>query len=219
MAETDLRATGHRLFLEAPRHREQEVLRYLAILGPALGGFLWLAMKYPKDVTAVTFHVAAIALQGLMLLGAWYGAALGYNYRCITMLLSKEEKSPDLADAALEAWADAPGGSGDRTTLGHYFRWARRWPWLSNRPWCFPPELVAVFWWAFLICTAFLTLATVAICDWGWPVGLTVICGAGAFVLSLVAPWHFGKKLRSVREKEASKPATGPEENNHERRS
>jgi hypothetical protein len=32
----------HKLLLEALRHREQEIVRYLAILGPALGGFVWL---------------------------------------------------------------------------------------------------------------------------------------------------------------------------------
>ncbi|MFB3894514.1 MAG: hypothetical protein ACE15C_21135 [Phycisphaerae bacterium] len=204
MANEDVRTTRHQLFLEALRHREQEVFHYLAILGPALGGFVWLATKYPKDITAVTFCVAAIALEGLLVLGAWYCAALGYNYRCITMLLSKEEKALGLTSAALESWADAPGTLGDRTTLGHYFGWVRGWAWLSNRPWCFPPELVVVFWWAFLVCTAFLTVATVAICDWGWPVGFTVICGVSAFILSIVAPWHFGKKLRSVRDQEAA---------------
>jgi len=32
----------HKTFLEALRHREQEILRYIAILAPALAGFIWL---------------------------------------------------------------------------------------------------------------------------------------------------------------------------------
>lgn len=32
----------HKLLLEALRYREQEIFRYLAIPGPALGGFVWL---------------------------------------------------------------------------------------------------------------------------------------------------------------------------------
>ena len=35
----------HKMFLEALRHREQEIVRFLAILGPALGGFIWLIGK------------------------------------------------------------------------------------------------------------------------------------------------------------------------------
>ena len=209
-SENEIRVMRHQLFLEALRHREQEVFRYLAILGPALGGYVWLATKYPKDISPATFCLAAIALQGLLLLGAWYSAALGYNYRCITLQLSKEEKSLSVADTVLKAWSDEPGGWGDRTMLGHYFHWARRWPWLGNQAWCFPPELVSVFWWAFLMCNAFLTLATLLICDWGWPVVLTISCGAVAFLLSLIGPRHFGKKLRSVRDKETAEVGTTP---------
>lgn len=32
----------YRLFLEALRHREQEIFHYLTILGPALGSFGWI---------------------------------------------------------------------------------------------------------------------------------------------------------------------------------
>lgn len=32
----------HKLLLEALRHREQEIFRYLGILVPTFGGFIWL---------------------------------------------------------------------------------------------------------------------------------------------------------------------------------
>ncbi len=44
----------HQLFLEALRHREQEIFRYLAILGPALGGFMWLIQSEASNGVVVT---------------------------------------------------------------------------------------------------------------------------------------------------------------------
>ena len=45
----------HKTFLEALRHREQEILRFIAILAPALGGFIWLLNEVNLESEKGTF--------------------------------------------------------------------------------------------------------------------------------------------------------------------
>ena len=89
----------HRLFLEALRHREQEIFHYLAILGPALGGFGWIL--YNRIGRQVEFAVGTIFVIALLLLGALYSLALGYNYRYIVLELAKLETVLKIKDAML----------------------------------------------------------------------------------------------------------------------
>jgi len=201
----------HRLFLEALRHREQEVLRYLAILGPALGGFVWLLTKFPREIGVDAFCASAIGLQGLLLLGAWYVAALGYNYRYLTFQLSKEEQALEVAGTVLAAWPRKLEQWKERTKLGHYIRWFResRCPRLHNLSWCFPPEIICVFWWAFMTSIAYLTAVTAVVSTsvtgtFGCAAAVTVVLGVASLGLCLFALWHFGRKLRAVCETEAA---------------
>ncbi len=69
----------HQAFLEALRHREQEILRYLAILGPALGGFIWLLTLdlSSKAHMPTVFAAGSLALSDADLatrLAAWRAA-------------------------------------------------------------------------------------------------------------------------------------------------
>lgn len=95
----------HQLFLEALRHREQEVLRYLVIIGPALGGFVWLMSKYPEEIDVRVFCLGSVGLMFIMLLGACYCIALGYNYRIITFQIANEEKNMRVVKTVLSALA------------------------------------------------------------------------------------------------------------------
>jgi hypothetical protein len=82
----------HKTFLEALRHREQEILRFIAILAPALGGFIWLLiLNDKKEVSLCVFSFGAIGVLFLLWVGAVYSLALGYNYRCITLQVAKLE--------------------------------------------------------------------------------------------------------------------------------
>ena len=217
MANDDVRAMRHRLFLEALRYREQEVFRYLAILGPALGGFLWLLTKFPREIGLEMFCAAAIGLQGILLFGAWYVAALGYNYRYLTFQLSKEEQAFGVAGTVLGAWPRTPEQWKERTKLGHYAPWFREslCPRLHNLSWCFPPEIICVFWWAFVASIAYLTAVTAivsmsATSTFGSAAGITVALGLASVGMCLVAPWHFGRKLRAVCKTEDSTRAEHP---------
>lgn len=173
----------HQLMLEALRHREQEIFQYLAILGPALGGFVLL---YVKEVGADAFVVGTIGVLLLLLLGAWYSLTLGYNFRYITLELAKLETILGVRDAMLIGWP--------RTKE----EFLNRFKTCCDIPWCTPPEMIKVFWWAFLIGVLGI-LASI----WFLPTTLDekhqhLIIGLaiGCFAIGFLAPIHFGRKLQ-----------------------
>jgi hypothetical protein len=188
-------------FLEALRHREQEVFRYLVIIGPALGGFVWMLSKYdakPPEIDVRTLCIGSLGLVLLLLLGTWYCASLGYNYRYLTFQLMKIERELNLAHTLL-GWPRRPRDMMDRSKLGHYLKLFLRnkRSGLYRFPWCFPPGLIGVFWWAFVIGIVFLTTAAACTvresCCW---VGTTIGVGIGCLVVALLGPILHGRKFR-----------------------
>lgn len=177
----------HRLLLEALRHREQEILRYLAILGPALGGFVWL-MHYGSGNKGV-FTVGMMGVLLLLLLGAIYSLALGYNYRYIVLELAKLETLLRIRDAMLAGW---PRSRQD--FLGRYK--------LCGIPWCTPPEVIKVFWCAFLAGAAGVTVTAWTYKPEALVLWLVVLTGTVCFFVGLLAPICFGFKLRKQCSKE-----------------
>lgn len=175
MDESDVLGKMHELLLQALRSREQEVFKYLGILGPALGGFGWLL--YAKHVDDRLFVAGTIGVLLLLLLGAQYSLALGYNYRYITLQLAKIETQLSVKKAMLRGWPKCPEA----------FRRYKR---------CYPPEVICVFWLAFVVGIFVVTLAACilkwqdAVGFWVAPVG-TICFVAGAFC----SPRSFGSKL------------------------
>ena len=200
----ELYKTRHKLFLEALRHREQEVLKYLVIIGPALGGFVWLSSKYPKDIDIGTFCMASIGLMSVLLLGASYCIALGYNYRIITFQIAKEERNMGTLGKVLDAWPRTLDDWFERTKLGHYFPFPKQYrdSKMSEWAWCFPPEIICVFWYAFLVGIVYMTVAT---CILSTSVSATLTMAVLGFLflcVSLLTPHIYGRKLRNVCQKE-----------------
>jgi hypothetical protein len=186
--------TLHPLMLEALRSREQEIFKYLTILGPALGGFAWLlhdTIAAKPDQAAIQipfiFVPGTLATLLLLLLGAVYSLALGYNYRYITLLLAKLECVLGVRDAMLLGWPKSRCEFLDAYTIWCFV------------PWCTPPEVIKPFWYAFVF--SILGVATTAAAyiraqkAWGfWAVALAGIsCFLTAWILY---PIHFGCKLR-----------------------
>lgn len=124
----------HKALLEALRHREQEILRYLAFVGPALAGFIWLlSLEYEKNAWA--FFVGTVGIIFLLFLGACYSLALGYNFRYLTLQMAKIE-SPlglNIVGQILNGWPRNKAGFGKYTH------------------WCYPPGIILTFWVACLI--------------------------------------------------------------------
>ena len=81
----------HKTFLEALRHREQEILRFIAILAPALGGFIWLLKDIVDGGETVVFVIGTVGVLFLLLVGSLYSLTLGYNYRYLILQLAKLE--------------------------------------------------------------------------------------------------------------------------------
>lgn len=188
MAGPSAKENMHQLFLEALRHREQEIVPYLAIIGPALGGFIWLLGLDEKK--AYVFVVGTIGVQFLLLVGAVYSLALGYNYRYITLELAKLEAEMGMTTAVLTGWPRSPVEFRNRYTL------------CGIIPWCTPPEIIKVFWSAFLLAIAGVSVAAYrfspAVCDLVPPIPI-IISGTGVFCLAmawLFYPYWFGRKLR-----------------------
>jgi hypothetical protein len=170
----------HGLFLEALRHREQEIFNYLAILGPALGSFGW--VLYYRSGHEVEFTCVTLVVIALLLLGAIYSLALGYNYRYIVLELAKLEAVLKIRNAMLLGW---PRSRQD---------FLSRYKLLFHVPWCTPPEIIRVFWWAFLAAIGLVTIIAYKLTDHyhNW----IFWCGLLSFVLGFILfPIYYGCKF------------------------
>jgi hypothetical protein len=177
----------HKLFLETLRHREQDVVRYLAILGPALGGFVWL-LNLGTGVVVV-FIAGTVGVLLLLLLGAFYSLALGYNFRYIILEVAKLEALLKIRDAMLVGWPRSRKDFLDR------YNW-------HGIPWCTPPEIIKGFWWAFLV--GIIGVAVTACIYKPDTLVRQVVIPTGAVCLLVggLLPIWFGRKLRMICEKE-----------------
>ena len=183
--------------LEALRHREQEILRFIAILVPALGGFVWLLKQsLTNEYESYVFIVGTLGIQLFLLLGAVYSLALGYNFRQITFQLAKLESEPclDISQYMLNGWPRRPEIFAKR--YGKY---------------CTPPEIIKVFWLAFIMVIIGITI-TVTCLVFKKDLFTTneyegiLLIGWGVFccIISLIAPIHYGHKIKDHADKEPS---------------
>ena len=172
----------HQLLLEALRHREQAIIRYLAILGPALGGFIWLMQ--PENYNLKVFIFGTISVLILLLLGAIYSLALGYNYRYIVLELAKLETALSIEKSMLKGW---PRKRKD------FFKRYR----LMNIPWCLPPEIIKVFWMTFIIGIVGVTVAACAYNPKTLIPWVVAPIGSLSLFLGLITPYLYGRKLES----------------------
>jgi hypothetical protein len=175
----------HKTFLEALRHREQEILRFIAILAPALGGFVWLLFKLNLESTngAFTFAVGTVGVLFLLLVGGVYSLALGYNYRIITFQLAKlEAKALKIRELVLVSWP---------RTLEGFERYKH----------CYPPEIIKVFWLAFSVCMVgvMLTVILVHLPNKNWHIkAVILLIGTVCLITLLKGPRWYGVKFEKA---------------------
>lgn len=181
--------TMHEQLLEALRHREQEIFRYLAILVPALGGFVWLIYQ---NVDLFLFTVGTVGVLLLLLLGAVYSLALGYNYRYITLQLAKIESKLGINESTLVDWP--------KTSEKFLERYK-----LCGIPWCTPPEIIKVFWIAFqlgilgVMIVAFIHIMS---CLHIYHITIIIITGIMCLLIGILLPICYGNKLKKLSEAE-----------------
>lgn len=179
----------HKILLETLRSHEQAILRYLSIYLSIWWGVFWVITSKPVT-DKVVFNVGIIGVFLLFSLGAIYTLALGYSYRYLTFQLTKVEEKLGIREVTLAAW---PKSVDD---------FLRRYKLLGCIPWCTPPEIIKVFWIAFLVgifganITPYFPLKR----ELNWIVVVISVC---CLLLScVVVPIIYGCKLKNVLEKE-----------------
>ena len=102
-----------KLYLEALRSRENEVLQFIVIIASALGGFSWLLgglvsgqPHFSADALQL-FIFGVLAILLLLSLGAMYTLALGYNYRSMLLQIRKLEEALKVNEVVLCSWSTA----------------------------------------------------------------------------------------------------------------
>ncbi|RJQ40142.1 MAG: hypothetical protein C4550_04090 [Nitrospiraceae bacterium] len=169
----------HKLFLEALRHREQEIFQYLALLAPALGGFIWLIHKKVDDDL---FVVGTLSVIFLLFVGVIYSLSLGYNYRYLTLQLAKLEARLEVTDFMLTGWPRTP-----EEFLSRYK--------FMSIPWCTPPEIIKIFWIAFMVGIVGVTDAVSLLKPDVKGFYFVVITGIVSIIIGLISPIYYGVKL------------------------
>lgn len=183
----------HKSLLDSLRQREQEILQYIAILAPALGGFIWLLAEFYERGNAFVFLIGTVGIVFFLLVGAIYSIALGYSHQCFILQLTKIEKESclNIQQHILKAWPKNAKDVSEKCLL--------------KIPWCMPPEVIKVFWAGFVVAISGITGVSVYICcvqkvDGCW---ILLLSGLLAFTLALLAaPIWFGCKIQKVCENE-----------------
>ena len=179
----------HKTFLEALRHREQEILRFIVILAPALGGFIWLLNLESKNGTFI-FTVGTLGILFLLLVGAVYSLALGYNFRYVTLQIAKMESDYclNIKEFMVNSW--------ERTAD----EWAEKY----KKKRCFPPEIIKVFWLSFVISKLLIVLAATFFLhtkfeNMMWQIFMIISGGLFCFIIAaFFAPFYYGTKLYKI---------------------
>jgi hypothetical protein len=105
---TELLINMHSLMMEALRHREQDIIRYLAILIPAFGGFLWILKDINEKYMDSIYIVAVIVVVVLLTMGGIYSLSISYNYRSVLFQKAKLEKMLGMKSFILCNWSRDP---------------------------------------------------------------------------------------------------------------
>lgn len=138
----------HKTFLEALRHREQEILKYIAFLAPALAGFIWLLKVDLRSGNGpFIFTAGTLGVLFLLTVGVLYSLALGYNFRYVTLQLAKMESDYclNIKEFILESW----------------LRTAKQWEDKYEKGKCLPPEIINIFFWSFIIATFLIAIMAI----------------------------------------------------------
>lgn len=99
----DRLASHHKVLLEAMRARENEIVKFLGIMLPAVGGLAYLFAKQ-REILPEAFIVGIIIVQFLFCWGMNYALVLSYNYRCLQAQIKILESAANIDAAVLKKW-------------------------------------------------------------------------------------------------------------------
>jgi hypothetical protein len=180
----------HRLMIEALRQREGDIIQFVAILAAALAGFGWISKAGSSGVgtdelSSGVFIIGTVGVLFLLVVGAIYTAALGYNYRYITMQLAKIEAKWSIRKSMLVKWPRCPDDFKDK--YGCY---------------CWPPEILKVFYLAFLIAIAGVTLSAALLKPETLVLWIIPSSGVIFSLIGWLMPCRYGKQIRKLANEE-----------------
>lgn len=137
-------------------------------------------------------------------LGATYCAALGYNYRCLTLQVAKIEAELDIRRYMLVAWRNKVERllRNCSATDAHKAR-----PRVKFRP----PEVIQPFYWACVVGIVGICLAAITVVDpaWYWK-AVVGVGNTGLVVLALGSLRHYGKKYSALVAEECEEKTDEP---------
>lgn len=181
------------LYLLTLSQREQDIIKFLAILGPAIGGFFYLLVN--RDSTAISglvFNAGILGIELVLFFGAWYASALGYNYRTITLQLIKVAIEADVIIVKLKAWPHKMETYPDSM------------PQFCGRKLCVPPEIIKVFWMAFLVSLALVAIVSFFASKDDWGRTLSALGGILGLAGAITPMFRYGKKLEKICQAESA---------------
>ena len=180
---TSALVNAHQQMLVALRHREQEIIRFLVILVPTISGYFYLLYNYFCTETCYLDNkmllIGTLFVEFILAVGAVYTVTLGYNFRSILMQLKKFERGLGIDNYTLLQWQE--------TLI------------VGPKQSCIPPEIIKVFWWAFIIAFAGVGITSITISQpsYFWAsVSASLIAD---LILFFVPTSQYGKKLHKLR--------------------
>ncbi len=182
----DILKNFHQLMIVALRQREGDIIQFVAILAAALAGFGWLAKASSAGADSVNlssgvFVIGTVGVLLLLTVGTVYALALGYNYRYIILQLAKIEAKWCVCKSMLVNWPRCPDDFIKK--YGCY---------------CKPPEIIQVFWIAFLVAIAGVTLSAAFLKPVALVLGVIIPAGCVGLLLGLLLPCRYGRKIRKL---------------------
>ncbi|TET39242.1 MAG: hypothetical protein E3J72_00945 [Planctomycetota bacterium] len=99
----------YKILLESMRTREQALLRFLALFGAPIAGYIWILVHHNQtksDINISNAGLLAAALGTILIqiLGAIYILALSYNFRSMQIACDKIEKEFNIVDKMPKGW-------------------------------------------------------------------------------------------------------------------
>lgn len=196
----------HRLFLEALRHREQDIIRFLAILGPALTGYIWLLKNFKSyRLDDHIFTAGTIGILFILFVGAWYSVALGYNFRYVTMQIAKFDHCKKIKKYILKSWPREVSDFKERYRYKIILKLCCATPVDIKIPWCTPPEIIKIFWYSFILLIVGIIISAGFALKCNLCSLMVIIVGLLSILLTLYWPIHYGKKLEKMCDQEVNK--------------
>ncbi len=169
------------LYLRALRQREDDVVKFLGLLVPALVGYIWLLTK-SSEVCEQTLFSGTVGVIFVLSVGAVFTVALGFNYRYITLQMAKIDVFYSVDKLVLKKWPRKPGD--------------------FKMIFCSPPEILKIYWISYLILILLICCISCLFIDKCSYLCIIFVISFIALLFSILLPFYYGCKIQKICELE-----------------